>query len=552
MLKRLLPRGPDATGLTHYEINGAHCFIGHQRLSVVDPFHGDQPFFGQHKKTASITNGEIYNHFDLRKKLKKEYKFLGHSDCEVVPLLYDEGYSVPEIANMLHGIFSSVIFDIEQQRIFIMRDHMGIIPCYIGRGPQGELYLASELKAFHDFATSIEILLPGHYYDSSTHKQTRWYNPMYYTPSLVPTQKVDFTKIRDLLISSVKRRLMCDVPFGVLLSGGLDSSLTSSITSRLYKEYKNQFQDELIVTTPQLTSFCIGLEGSPDLKASKAVANFLNTKHYEFIFTVEEGIDAISDVIQTIETFNPTTIRASTPMYLMARKIKTLGIKMVLTGEGADEIFGGYLYFHKAPNSKEFHEETVRKVQDLYKYDLLRANKTTAAWGVEARVPFLDREFVEYVLSVDPECKMINKEHGNIEKWVLRKAFDDKENPWLPDDILWRQKEQFSDGVGYNWIDGLKAYIETQVSDEDLAYAANRFPIMTPPTKEAYFYRMVYEQHYPSMSAVCTVPQVPSIACSTAKALEWDEAFKKNADESGRAVKVHNDTNVKEIDLSKK
>jgi asparagine synthase (glutamine-hydrolysing) len=310
-----------------------------------------------------------------------------------------------------------------------------------------------------------------------------------------------------------------------------------------------EYKDEVPLKTPQLSSFCIGLEGSPDLIASREVAEFLGTKHYEFTFTVEEGIDALSDVIQTIETFNPTTIRASTPMYLMSRKIKTLGIKMVLTGEGSDEIFGGYLYFHKAPNKKEFHEETIRKVQDLYKYDLLRANKSTAAWGVEARVPFLDREFVEYILSVDPECKMINEEHKNIEKWVLRAAFDDKEKPWLPSNILWRQKEQFSDGVGYSWIDGLKEYIETQVSDKEIEYASNRFPIMTPPTKEAYFYRMIYEQHYPSMSAVGTVPQNKSVACSSAKAVEWDEAFKKNADESGRAVKVHQQH--KEINIKK-
>lgn len=448
-------------------------------------------------------------------------------------------------------MFASLLFDIEQGRVFAFRDHLGIIPCYIGRGSQGELYIASELKAFHDYATSIEILLPGHYYDSFTHKQTRWFNPIYYTPKYIPSTPVDLKKLRDLLIQSVRSLLMCDVPFGVLLSGGLDSSLIASITSRIYNEYMNsyEFKDDLAVTEPHLSSFCIGLEGSPDLKASREVAKFLGTKHYEFTFTVEEGIDALSDVIYTIETFNPTTIRASTPMYLMARKIKTLGIKMVLTGEGADEMFGGYLYFHKAPDKTEFHDESIRKMQDLYKYDLLRANKSTAAWGVEARVPFLNREFIDYVLDIDPECKMVTKEHKGIEKWVLRTAFDDKEKPWLPENILWRQKEQFSDGVGYNWIDGLKDYIEYQVSDDDLKFAGNRFPIMTPPTKEAYFYRTIYEQHFPSMSAVCTVPQVKSIACSTEKALEWDEAFKKNADESGRVVNIH--SKHKEISLSK-
>lgn len=449
-------------------------------------------------------------------------------------------------------MYASILYDSEAQRVFVIRDELGIIPCYIGRGAEGEIYVASELKAFHDFATSVEILLPGHYFDSKLDKQIRWYNPIHYVEKYLPTTKVDLQKIRNLLIKSVNDRLMCDVPFGVLLSGGLDSSLIASITSRIYTDFVNnyEYKDEVPLKTPQLSSFCIGLDGSPDLIASREVAKFLGTKHYEFTFTVEEGIDALSDVIHTIETFNPTTIRASTPMYLMSRKIKTLGIKMVLTGEGSDEIFGGYLYFHKAPDKKEFHEETIRKVQDLYKYDLLRANKSTANWGVEARVPFLDREFVEYILSVDPECKMINEEHKNIEKWVLRAAFDDKENPWLPDNILWRQKEQFSDGVGYSWIDGLKEYIETQVSDKELQFASNRFPIMTPPTKEAYFYRMIYEQHYPSMSAVCTVPQNKSVACSSEKAVEWDEAFKKNADESGRAVKVHQ--NHKEINIVKK
>lgn len=443
---------------------------------------------------------------------------------------------------MMSGMFASLLFDVENQRVVVWRDSIGIIPCYIGRGHDGEFFVGSELKSFHDFAINIEILLPGHYYDTKIGKQQRWYNPIFYQPNYLPETKVDLGKIKDLLINSVKKMLMCDVPFGVLLSGGLDSSLIASITSKIYNEYmeKYEYKDDVVVTTPQLSSFCIGLEGSPDLKASREVAKFLNTKHYEFIFTVEEGIDAISDVIYTIETFNPTTIRASTPMFLMARKIKTLGIKMVLTGEGSDELFGGYLYFHKAPNKKEFHEETVRKIQDLYKYDLLRANKTTANWGVEARVPFLDKDFVEYIMNIDPECKVINKEHNNIEKWVLRKAFDDK--TWLPEDILWRQKEQFSDGVGYNWIDGLKEYIESQVSDLEFSNASNRFPIMTPPTKEAYYFRTIYEQHYPTMSAVCTVPQNKSVACSTEKALEWDEAFRKNADESGRAVNVHEDS----------
>jgi asparagine synthase (glutamine-hydrolysing) len=458
MLKRLLPRGPDYTGLRYYNFNGKHCFIGHQRLSIVDPFNGDQPFYGQNKNTCSITNGEIYNHEKIKGELTKEYKFLGHSDCEIVPALYDEHEDLRLIGNKLSGMFATMLYDELNGRVIVWRDHMGIIPCYIGRGHHGELFVSSELKAFHDFATTIEILLPGHFYDSQTGAQEKWYFPLHYQPGYIPNQKVCMNLLREKLISSVKSMLMADVPFGVLLSGGLDSSLTASIASRFFKdnEHKNKYQDDLIVQTNQLSSFCIGLEGSPDLKYSREVANFLGTKHFEFNFTVEEGIDAVSDVIYTIETFNPTTIRSSTPMYLMARKIKTLGIKMVLTGEGADEMFGGYLYFHKAPHKKEFHEETVRKMEDLYKYDLLRANKSMAAWGVEPRVPFLDKDFVEYVMNIDPECKFINKDHKNIEKWVLREAFNEKENPWLPDNVLWRQKEQFSDGVGYGWIDGLK------------------------------------------------------------------------------------------------
>lgn len=535
LMKRLLHRGPDSTGLTHYKVGeNTYHFLGHQRLAIVDPFNGDQPFWGQNKTCCCVANGEIYNHFELRNILKQEHTFIGHSDCEIIPHLFDE-MDIAKLSNILHGKFGIVIYDVKKDKFYVTRDHLGIIPVYIGRGLEGEFYVGSELKAFHDHAKTVEILLPGHYYDSELQQQVRWYNPPHYQIENIPTTPVDLNRIKELLISSVNRRLMCDVPFGVLLSGGLDSSIIASITSRLYQKFQKEHEDDLL-QIKQLSSFCIGLEGSPDLIAAREVAKFIGTKHYEFTYTVQEGIDAIEDVIYAIETFNPTTIRASIPMYLMSRKIKSLGIKMLLTGEGSDEIFGGYLYFHKAPNKKEFHQETVRKIQDLYKYDLLRANKTTAHWGIEARVPFLDRDFVEYVMSVDPECKVVNAEHQNIEKFVLRKAFDDKENPWLPENILWRQKEQFSDGVGYNWIDGLKAFIEKQVSDDDLKNAKLRFPIMTPPTKEAYYYRMVFEQHFPSMTAVCTVPQVKSIACSTEKAIEWDETFKKNADESGRAV----------------
>ena len=391
----------------------------------------------------------------LRDVLKEEHTYIGRSDCLIIPHLYEE-IEIKELCNMLSGKFGAVIYDGVKERFYVIRDHLGIIPVYIGRGEGGEFYVSSELKAIHDVATSLEILLPGHYYDSELQKQVKWYNPIYHNIDFIPEDPVDFLKLRDLLIQSVKRRLMTDVPFGVLLSGGLDSSLIASITARHYDDFvKNHAYQDVVVST-KLHSFCIGLENSPDLKASRKVADFLGTIHHEFLFTLEQGIDAISEVIYYTETFNPTTIRASTPMWLMARKIKSLGIKVVLTGEGSDEVFGGYLYFHKAPNKKEFHQETVRKLLDLYKYDLLRANKSTASWGIEARVPFLDKDFVEYCMSFDPYYKMINQEHQNIEKWVLRKAFDDKENPFLPDEILWRQKEQFSDGVGYNWIDGLK------------------------------------------------------------------------------------------------
>ncbi len=362
-----------------------------------------------------------------------------------------------KLCNLLLGKFGSIIYDVDENRVFAIRDHIGIVPVYIGHGPDGELYVASELKAFYDIATSIEILMPGHYYDSKLNKQIKWYNPAHLNMELIPTTPVDLSQIRNLLIQAVKRRLMCDAPFGVLLSGGLDSSLIASITSRIYGEHVQEHSNDLI-NIKKLTSFCVGLEGSPDLKASREVAKFLGTRHHEFTFTIQEGLDAVPDVIYALETFNPTTIRAATGMFLMARKIKTLGIKMVLTGEGADEMFGGYLYFNYAPNKEEFHKETLRKISNLYKFDLLRADKSTMAWGVETRVPYMDKDFISYVMSFDPESKMINKGTRNIEKWVLRKAFDveEGEKAWLPDSILWRQKEQFSDGVGYNWVDSLK------------------------------------------------------------------------------------------------
>lgn len=454
-IRRLLHRGPDATGIAHFQLSeNEHHYICHQRLSIVDPEQGEQPMYNPNKDVCAVVNGEIYNHMEIRDMLHGDRKWIGHSDCQVVPHLYEE-VDIKKLANTLSGKFGIIIYDQKKEKYYAIRDHIGIIPVYIGNGKNGEFYVSSEMKTFHDLASSIEILLPGHYYDSELKQQVKWYEPTHYNMDLVPTTPVDFDKLKNLLIQAVERRLMSDVSFGVLLSGGLDSSLIASITSRLYADFQKKHESDDLVHK-HLHSFCVGLEGSPDLKASREVANFLKTKHHEFTFTVEEGIDAITQVIYHTETFNPTTIRASTPMFLMARKIKALGIKMVLTGEGADEIFGGYLYFHKAPNKEEFHQENIRKLNDLYKYDLLRANKSTSAWGIEARVPFLDKDFVEYAMSIDPECKLINKDHNNIEKWVVRKAFDDKENPYLPESVLWRQKEQFSDGVGYNWIDGLK------------------------------------------------------------------------------------------------
>jgi len=377
------------------------------------------------------------------------------SDCNILPYIYNE-MSMYDFCNKLSGKFGIILYDANADKFYGVRDHVGICPVYIGRGYDGEVYIGSELKAFHDLVYSIEILLPGHYYDSSLDKQVKWYNPQYHDFNIIPTEPVDLSKIRDLLIQSVERRLMVEVPFGVLLSGGLDSSLTASIACRLYPEYKKKHNLDYL--PEKLHSFCIGLKGSPDLIASQKVADLLGTIHHPFEFTIQEGLDAISDVIYMIETFNPTTIRASTPMYLLLRKIKSLGIKVVITGEGSDEIFGGYLYFHKAPNGKELHHETIRKIQNLYMYDLLRGNKVSMGWGVEARLPFLDKDFVEYCMSINPDSKMVTKDQ-HMEKYILRKAFDTKEDPYLPDEILWRQKEQFSDGVGYGWVDGIKVNI---------------------------------------------------------------------------------------------
>lgn len=435
----------------------------------------------------------------------------------------------------MNGIFGFAIYDVEKDTYFIARDHMGIIPLYIGWDKHGTFYVASELKALEGVCTKIELFPPGHYMSSKDGEFVQWYKRDWEDYDAVKDNKTEIAEVRQALEDAVHRQLMSDVPYGVLLSGGLDSSVTSAIAKK-YAERRIEADDKEQAWWPQLHSFSVGLDGSPDLKAARKVAEHIGTVHHEIKFTIQEGLDAIKDVVYQLETYDITTIRASTPMYLMARVIKSMGIKMVLSGEGADELFGGYLYFHKAPNAKEFHEETVRKLSTLHMYDCLRANKSLAAWGIEGRVPFLDKEFMDVAMRINPQDKMINGER--MEKWVVRKAFEDM----LPESVTWRQKEQFSDGVGYSWIDTLKEVVDAEVTDEQLANSHFRFPIQTPQNKEEYYYRTIFESHFPSDAAALSVPQEPSVACSTKIALEWDEAFKNMNDPSGRAVaKVHDD-----------
>lgn len=500
----------------------------------MDPASGDQPLFNEDKTIIVTVNGEIYNYQELRQHILEKCpnkKFATNSDCEVISHLY-ELYG-EEVAGMLDGFFAFVVLDTRNNTFYAARDPLGVTCMYIGWGRDGSVWLSSEMKCLKDDCTRFQQFPPGHYYSSKTSSFSRYYNPKFYLdfeakPQRFPDTPYDPVVLRKAFEASVEKRMMSDVPFGVLLSGGLDSSLVAAIAARKIKREGSVWG--------KLHSFCVGLEGSPDLKAGRAVADFLGTDHHEFHFTVQEGIDAISEVIYHIETFDTTTIRASTPMFLMSRKIKALGVKMVLSGEGSDEVFGGYLYFHKAPNKEEFQSETVRKLQDLYKYDCLRANKATMAWGVEARVPFLDKAFLEVAMAIDPAEKMIDKSKGRIEKYIVRKAFDTPEDPYLPREVLWRQKEQFSDGVGYNWIDGLKAHAESMVSDEALKNAVHRFPDNTPRTKEAYWYRTIFEQHFPQRAALETVPGGPSVACSTPTAALWDAAWAGKEDPSGRAV----------------
>ena len=527
MSKKIRHRGPDWSGIFSNE----KAILAHERLAIVDPASGKQPLFSKDKKLVLAANGEIYNHRKFRSQYKEAYEFQTESDCEVILALYkDKGV---DFIDDLNGIFGFALYDVEKDEYFIARDHMGIIPLYIGWDKNGTFYVASELKALEGVCTKIELFPPGHYMTSKDGKLTKWYQRDWEDFDAVKDNDTSIIELQQALEDAVHRQLMSDVPYGVLLSGGLDSSVTSAIAKK-YSQMRIEADDKEKAWWPQLHSFSVGLEGSPDLAAARKVADHIGTVHHEIKFTIQEGLDAIKDVIYQLETYDITTVRASTPMYLMARVIKSMGIKMVLSGEGADELFGGYLYFHKAPNAKEFHEETVRKLSKLHMYDCLRANKSLAAWGIEGRVPFLDKEFMDVAMRINPKDKMITPDR--MEKWVIRKAFED----YLPESVAWRQKEQFSDGVGYSWIDTLKEIVAVEVSDEQMANAHFRFPIQTPQNKEEYYYRTIFEDHFPSDAAAMSVPQEPSVACSTKIALEWDEAFKNMNDPSGRAVaKVH-------------
>ena len=528
MAKTIRHRGPDWSGIYSNE----NAIVAHERLAIVDPSSGQQPLFSNDKRFVLAANGEIYNHMELRKEFP-EYDFLTKSDCEVILALYEK-YGC-DFLDKLNGIYAFSIYDSLKDEYFIARDHMGIIPLYIGWDDQDVFYVSSELKALEGQCNKIKLFPPGNYFHSSDKRFVSWYNRDWRDFENVKELESDISKLRESLESAVHRQLMSDVPYGVLLSGGLDSSITSAIAKK-YSQKRIESNDKQPAWWPQLHSFSVGLEGSPDLTAAKKVADYIGTIHHEIVFTIQEGLDAIKDVIYNLETYDITTIRASTPMYLMARVIKSMGIKMVLSGEGADELFGGYLYFHKAPNAREFHEETVRKLDKLHMYDCLRANKSLAAWGIEGRVPFLDKEFIDVAMTLNPKDKMINGDR--IEKWILRKAFED----YLPKEIVWRQKEQFSDGVGYSWIDTLKTVVEKLISDDQLTNAAQKFPIQPPGTKEEYYYRSLFSEHFPSNTAAKCVPQEPSVACSTKIALEWDEAFKSLNEPSGRAIsKVHDD-----------
>ncbi len=572
MSQKIRHRGPDWSGI----YCGGSAILAHERLSIVDPESGRQPLFSPDKKQVLAVNGEIYNHQNIRARFAGKYQYQTGSDCEVVLSLYremreDTDFSsliykdedavharIVKMLEQLNGIFAFALYDAERDEFLIARDPIGVIPLYIGFDKDGKVFVASELKALEGQCDHYEPFLPGHYYYSKTPGMKRYYTRDWFEYATMQQQyeiddqkaaadqladaeakdkaeaaesgsKTAVDEIHDALEASVKRQLMSDVPYGVLLSGGLDSSVISAIAQK-YSTYRIENGEQTKAYWPRLHSFAVGLKGAPDLAKAKLVADHIGTVHHEINYTIQEGLDAIRDVIYFIETYDVTTVRASTPMYLLARVIRSMGIKMVLSGEGADEVFGGYLYFHKAPGAKEFHEETVRKLGKLYMYDCLRANKSLAAWGIEGRVPFLDKEFLDVAMGMDPRLKMCPGK--TMEKKVVREAFADL----LPEEVAWRQKEQFSDGVGYSWIDTLKQITASAVSDEQMAHAAERFPINPPQNKEEYYYRSIFAEHFPSDSAAKSVPSVPSVACSTAEALAWDASFKNQNDPSGRAV----------------
>ena len=530
MSQKIRHRGPDWSGI----YCGGSAILAHERLSIVDPESGGQPLFSPDRKQVLAVNGEIYNHQEIRRRYAGKYEFQTGSDCEVILALYRE--KGIDFLEDLNGIFAFALYDEESNEFLIARDPIGVIPLYIGYDADGTVYVASELKALEGQCERYEPFLPGHYVHGRMEEPfhfTKYYQRDWMQYDAVKDNTASVQAIHDALETAVKRQLMSDVPYGVLLSGGLDSSVISAIAEK-FSEHRIEDDSKTKSYWPRLHSFAVGLKGAPDLAKAKMVADHIGTVHHEINYTIQEGLDAIRDVIYFIETYDVTTVRASTPMYLLARVIKSMGIKMVLSGEGADEIFGGYLYFHKAPSAKDFHEETVRKLSKLHLYDCLRANKSLSAWGVEGRVPFLDKEFLDVAMRTNPEAKMCPGK--TMEKKIVREAFADM----LPEAVAWRQKEQFSDGVGYSWIDTLKEMTAAAVSDEQMAHAAERFPINPPKNKEEYYYRSIFAEHFPSDSAALSVPSEASVACSTAIALEWDEAFKNMNDPSGRAVKgVH-------------
>ena len=523
-----LHRGPDWEGI----YQGEHAIVVHERLSIVDPQNGAQPLYNENRKHILAVNGEIYNHKQLKTELTVDYKFKTGSDCEVILPLYEEFKRTGKnFVDRLVGDFAFVIYDEEDNTIFAARDHMGINPMYVGTDREGRFYVASEMKALVKVCDSVKEFPPRHYIytKGGDYEFKQYYFRDWTEYENVKNGTDDVKVLKDGLMDAVRRQLMCDVPYGVLLSGGLDSSVISAI-AKYYSQKRVEDDGKTDAWFPRLHSFAIGLEGAPDLKKARVVADYLGTVHHEIHYTIQEGLDALRDVIYHIETYDVTTIRASTPMYLMARYIKAMGIKMVLSGDGSDEIFGGYLYFHKAPNDKEMHEELIRKLDQLHLYDCLRANKSLMAWGVEGRVPFLDKKFLDIAMNFKPSAKMC--QGSTIEKKALREAF----NGMLPEEVLWRQKEQFSDGVGYSWIDALRDYAEKSVSDRKFAERETRFPVNTPVTKEAYLYREIFEDLFKLPSAVKTVPYGKSVACSTETAIAWDAKFAQMNDPSGRTV----------------